>query len=402
MTRTPSLRGRLVVLVGGGLVLLLFAAFLSTALVLEERQEDLIDSLLDEQMEYSRQLYANFGPVPALNAPRMRLYVFPVGRPDATMPVEFRRLGPGDHEVWVHGKEFQLEVVDDHGRRFVLAFDVERHKQEFAELLTVLGIAFLLSSLIAVSGILWLSRHALRHVETLAHAVQQPDEAPFLQPGMEREVSALATALDDYRGRQALLLEREREFSGHLSHELRTPLSVVRAQAELIQLSHADDARLAARAGEIVAQVERMRALIEQLLRLARRTRAPERQSVPLRDLVERIWHDLAQTGPSRTELDDRVPAETAVVADPLLLELILRNALANARLHADGAVLRVAYADRLLEIEDYNAQGANPALPEDGEGLGLAILHRACHLLGWDCELQMLPTGMRLTLRVN
>lgn len=403
MRPAPGLRQRLVVLVGGGVVLLLLAAFVSTVLVLQERQDEMIDDILDEQMEYSLQLYRSLGHVPVLNVPNMQFYMAPLGQAAPGMPREFARLGPGDHDVEAGGRTYHLEIKDADRRRFVLAYDVASHDDDFRELLAILGVATVLSGLAALAGISWLASHALGQLERLAGAVQRQDEAPFATVGMEREVAALAAALDDYRARQALLLEREQEFSGHLSHELRTPLSVVRAQAELIALQGGGDARLQRRAEEIMAQADRMRALIEQLLRLARRTRTPERVDVPLRALVERVWSDLVQTGSSRTTLEDRVAPEAVVMADPLLLELILRNALANARLHADGAVLTVRFDNGLLEIADADpARATAPLLPEDGEGLGLAILRQACARLGWGCELEATPTGTRLALRIT
>lgn len=400
MSAVPGLRQRLVVLVGGGVVLLLIAAYISTAFVLNEREDEMIDSILDEQMEYSLQLYRTLGRAPELNVPNMSFHAVPVAGPG--LPPAFAGLGPGDHEVVVGKRHFHLEVKDEGGMRFVLAYDVAKQEADFLELLGILGLVTLLSSGMALWGISWLAGQALRHLELLAGAVERQADVPFAAPGMEREVMALADALDDYRARQALLLEREQEFSGHLSHELRTPLSVVRAQAELIRLQAAADPRLGQRADAIMAQVDRMRALIEQVLRLARRTRAPERREVALRPLVERIWDDVAQTGSSRTTLENRLAPEAVVIADPLLLELILRNAIANARLHADGAVLEVRFADGLLEIEDSDpARASAPRLPEDGEGLGLAILRQACQRLGWGCELSATPTGTRLALRI-
>lgn len=402
MAEAPSLRRRLVVLVGGGVILLLLAAYLSTAMVLEERQDDMIDAILDEQMAYSLQLYHSLGHAPVLNVPHMRFYAHARGDVAAAgMPVAFAGLGLGDHELDVDGVPYHLEVVDAGGQRFVLAYDASGHERDFAELMVILGVAFLASAVVAVAGIAWLSRHALAHLERLAGAVRDPGEGALVEPGMEREVAALAAALDDYRARQALLLAREQEFSAQLSHELRTPLSVVRAQAELLQMS-VPDARGRERAAGIMAQVDRMGGLIEQLLRLARRTRAPERQPLPLRELVERIWSELALGGSSRTMLDNRVAADATVVADPLLLELVLRNALANARLHADGATLQVRCSGDVLEIEDSNAarDGVAP-WSGAGEGLGLSILRQACQRLGWGCTIAATATGTCLTLRL-
>lgn len=51
---------------------------------------------------------------------------------------------------------------------------------------------------------------------------------------MEREILAIAGALDRYRQRQHEALDQEREFAANLSHELRTPLTAIRTDAELL------------------------------------------------------------------------------------------------------------------------------------------------------------------------
>jgi signal transduction histidine kinase len=401
--RTPGLRSRLLVLVGGGLLGLMLGQYAATALMMNEREEEMIDALLVEQIQYSMQLYHQAGKVLTPNVPRMTFYAYPVSAPGAEVPREFLAFGPGSHEVDIGDTEYHFVVHDEDDQRFLLAYDVEQYEENFTELMAVLGISFLMSVAVSLSGIYWLSGKALSSLLRLDNAVRSQSPGPFVQDDMEAEVLALAEALDGYRARQTLLLEREREFSGHLSHELRTPLSVVRGQAELTALQYPDDERLQARAAEIIAQADRMRGMIEQLLRLARSARVPVRETVTLQAMVERIWADLLQTGHSRTVLRNMIAADVRVVADPLLLELILRNALSNARLHADGAELRLSFDQDVLVIEDYAEAAAPSPLPvSDNEGLGLAILRRACAVLGWECHFATLPTGTRLMLRLR
>ncbi len=402
MKRNPGLRARMVQLVGGGLLALLIAQYVATALELDERQEEMIDAVLAEQLHYTLQLYHQSGTLLKPNVPRLFLYSYPAGHPGADVPAEFHPFGPGNHEVYIGGNEYHFVVHDEDGTRFLLAHDVEKFEDGFTELMITLGVAVLLSGGLAILCIYWLSGRVLANLTALSGSVRQHDDHLLAHDNMEAEVHALASALDDYRARQSLLLERERDFSAHLSHELRTPLSVVRGQAEFIALQHADNADLQQRSADIITQVERMRALIEQILRLARSTLAPVREPVPLRALVERIWRDLAHDRASRTQLRNSLADDATLLADPLLLELILRNALANARLHADGAELRVDFDGRVLRIEDHAPAPA--LLPvgirnEGGEGMGLSILHRACKLLGWSCDISVLPTGVRLTI---
>lgn len=403
MRSNPGLRARMVMLVGGGLLALLLAQYVATALELDERQEEMIDTVLNEQMRYTLQIYHDSGQVLKPNVPRMTFYAFPQGQPGADVPEVFHAFGPGNHEAYIGDTEYHFVVHDENGKRFLLAHNVEQFEEGFTELMIILGVAVLFSAALAITCIYWLSGRVLGNLTRLAASVRQHDEQLLVHEGMEAEVYALAAALDDYRARQTLLLERERDFSGHLSHELRTPLSVVRGQAELIALQHPQDENLQQRTADIMAQVERMRLMIEQLLRLARRTLAPSREAIRLRPLLDRIWRDLGHDSHSRTRLANKLDDKASVQADPLLLELILRNALANARLHADGAELRVSFNNKELRIEDFNAERLPSPLSEseNSEGLGLSILRRACSLLGWSCELQVLPTGLRLSIGI-
>lgn len=404
MKRAPSLRSRLLVLVGGGLLALLLAQYISMVLMISDHEDEIVDSVLSEQMQYSMHLYQQAGQAPQFHVPHVNFYVFRASKPDANIPLEFLRYGPGNHEIKIGQTEYHLVVHDEKGMRFLLSYDVQQYEDRIEALLALMGLAFVFSAILAVYGIHWLSGRALRNLTNLAEAVHKQEDAPFSREGMEAEVGALATALDDYRARQTLILERERDFSGHLSHELRTPLSVVRARAEVLGLQYPEDRRLQQSAGEIIAAADRMRNMIEQLLRLARRTRAPQRERVKLNEMIDRIWRDLAQTGNSQTSLQNHVPLAAFVFADPLLLELILRNALANARQHADGAELHVDFDAQQLLIEDYSA--GHVVLPlsmtEEGEGLGLVILRQACSLLGWSCQITTLPTGTRIALHMS
>ena len=194
MKPAPSLRARLVVLVGGGLLVLLAGAFLSTALVLEERQEDMIDALLDEQMSYSLQLYHSLGRAPSLNVPDMHFYVITPGAP-TSVPAAFLHFSPGDHEAVVDGREYHLAVAEENGRRFVLAYDVEQPENDFAELLAILGLAFGLASVAVLGGIFWLSGRALRHLDAqqqLPHRMCVDEDDAAIQPWRRFKLPARA------------------------------------------------------------------------------------------------------------------------------------------------------------------------------------------------------------------
>lgn len=413
--KVVSLRLRLMRLTALCLCAVLLTSFVATAFILNEREEDLIDQMLEEQLDADINQYSPEAGLLQSSVPRMQFYAFTPGHPDeALLPAYLRGVEPGKHEIDVGDTEYHYVVRDEGGRRFVLAYDAEQYEDSFTDLMVILAVAFLVVMVLSVTVIYVLGRRALRHIESLAAAVKNPTDNSFLHDGMEAEVRALAEALDGYRARQSLLLEREQEFSAHLSHELRTPLSVVRAQAELISLQNAGHENLEARANAIMDQVDRMRLLIEQLLRLARSQRSPERRPVALRALVDRLWDELAQGSRSATRLDNQLTARQEVLADPLLLELVLRNVMANARLHANGSLLTVRQEGMTLLLEDSDGtpgvatQGsdapreASRLAAENGQGIGLSILERACRLLGWGYDVTTTPTGTRVAITLR
>jgi signal transduction histidine kinase len=79
--------------------------------------------------------------------------------------------------------------------------------------------------------------------------------------------------------------ERQQSFVGDASHELRTPLAVIRANAEFLQASNPDSVEIA----DIVSETDRLSALVDALLALARGEAAdrPPRDVFDLGSLVE-------------------------------------------------------------------------------------------------------------------
>lgn len=397
MSKAPSLRSKLVLWIGSMLVIVLTAHFIATTSVLEEQEEEGIDAILSEQMAYSLQLYQSSGRLPAPTVPRMAFYA----SAHTGVPSPFAGYQDGGHEIFIGKTEFHFVTRHLNGQEFVLAYDVRDHEARIRMTRVLLGTGTLFTALLALLMIYGLSGRLLQRLSLLANRVHSPYEGTLAKPDMEAEVLALAEALDNSLARQHLILEREKAFSGHLSHELRTPLSVIRGEAELIGL-HAGNSPVKERSRRIMIQVDRMQALIRQMLQLARGAHHPSKQAIALAALIDSLWADLANTGDSRTRLLNHVASDARVEADPLLLELILHNALANARLHADGSDLHVRFSQDELSIEDCNPSPNETQRKHiESTGLGLTIVQRASDLLGWQHSLTATPEGVRLTLKI-
>jgi signal transduction histidine kinase len=220
------------------------------------------------------------------------------------------------------------------------------------------------------------------HVGTLVPHEFTQDDVELLQLVAERA----ALAIEKARVHEEMLRldQMKLNFVAIASHELRTPatsiyglLTTLRARGDELQ----EDVR--AELEETAwFQADRLRRLIEQLLDLSRLdASAIEVQPQPL--VLGRTLGDLV-TGDD-VEID--VDPDLAVVADPLVIERVVTNLVANARLHGEPPVFVKAEArDRHVRISvtDFGTGVPEEMVPrlferfergsETGTGLGLAI----------------------------
>ena len=136
-----------------------------------------------------------------------------------------------------------------------------------------------------------------------------------------------------------------RQFVADASHELRTPLTAIRGYTELMRMTEQftpDGARSLAR---VHSQSERMTALVEDLLLLARLDEGQplKLSEVDLTQLVVEGVSDEKVMAPGhnwRFELPDE---PVVVTGDPAQLRQVLMNLLSNARKHTPAGTTVLA-----------------------------------------------------------
>jgi signal transduction histidine kinase len=238
------------------------------------------------------------------------------------------------------------------------------------------------------------------HVGTLVPREFTQDDVELLQLVAER--AALAIAKARVHQDMVRLDEMKLNFVAIASHELRTPAtSVYGLLTTLRARGHELQPEVRAELEETAwFQSDRLRRLIEQLLDLSRLdARAIEVQPEPL--VLGRMLGDLVRGDDVEIDVDPAL----AVVADPLVIERVVTNLVANARLHGEPPVLLKAEArDRHLRI---SVTDCGAGVPEDlvprlfdrfehgagsGTGLGLAIAKAYANAHGG--ELYYQPSG--------
>jgi signal transduction histidine kinase len=247
-----------------------------------------------------------------------------------------------------------------------------------------------------------------------------------LPAGARDEFGAWAAAFnemaDALQGKIAALSaaqERERRFTSDVAHELRTPLTALVAEASVLAELAAAMPTQARRPTELlVADVRRLRVLVDDLMELSRLDAGTEQVQpleVGLLDCVRSVlrlrgWADQVELAGT----------EVVVSTDRRRLERIVGNLTGNAVEHAGrGVRVTVGRGDAGTAYVEVSDEGpgiapdrlphiferfykADPAHSGGGSGLGLAIALENAILLGGGISVRnVVPTGsaFRLTL---
>jgi signal transduction histidine kinase len=297
--------------------------------------------------------------------------------------------------------------------------DIERSKDVLRNtLLVTYPPLVVIMALIAWRVIGW----TLRPVETLrsgAARISGSDQDERLAvPGSADEIRALALTLNDMLDRLAAARGRQRAFVADAAHELRSPLASMRTQLEVAQ-HLGEGGELAV---DLLADVTRLSALVEDLLLLARAGSDANRPSArETLDVSALLVSTASRYAGARVPVT--VTAGPAVYASSNSEELrrVLANLVDNAVRHASSTValeVRPEGGHAVLTVAD-----DGPGIPADerervferfarlddardrdagGTGLGLAIVRELLRRSDGSISLQDNPSGAGLVAVVH
>ena len=208
-----------------------------------------------------------------------------------------------------------------------------------------------------------------------------------------------------------------REFVANVSHELRTPLTSIRALVETLESGAVEDAELAADfLGRIVGEVDRLNALVEDLLDFARLEAGRstlETETVDIGQAVrvgaERLLPQVDRAGLTMTiEVEEDLPT---IAIDIKRIEQVLLNLVHNAIkftrpggelfvfVTRDGQniVVRVRDTGVGIPLEEQSRlferfYKSDKARRSEGTGLGLAIAKHIVQLHGGEIAVESVP----------
>lgn len=288
---------------------------------------------------------------------------------------------------------FELAVQQADGRWRVVSSaysDLAAWRRQV--LLALLGGTVLLAPLAA-----WAAVRLGRPLRRLAEASATLDlhaQTPLPDDG-PREVQMLAIALDAGRTRLREQAQQMTRMLAAVAHDLRTPLTGLRLRADFAPPAQAE---------RMVADIERMNAMIEQVLDYARGELQPSQ--LRLMDIVP-LLDDCVQAARLRgVDLTAVLPAILPCRADALLLRRALDNLIDNASRYAGAVELRAVPCDQTLQLD---VMDRGPGIPTadrqrllqpfqrseisrsratGGTGLGLAVAANAARHHGGSLQL--------------
>lgn len=180
---------------------------------------------------------------------------------------------------------------------------------------------------------------AIKPVHQLISSASQIDqftiETRLKLPSRKDELYKLTQTINDLLARIEKSIAQQKQFTSDASHEIRTPLSAIRGTLEVLIRRKRTHEVYEEKISGIIELVDRLDALLEKLLHLARIDSGKivaRSEAVHLSSIVSAIqqkWETRAAE--KNITIQQHLPADTIVKGDKFFLELMLDNLVNNA-----------------------------------------------------------------------
>lgn len=212
--------------------------------------------------------------------------------------------------------------------------------------------------------------------------------------------------------------QQVRQFVADASHELRTPLSTIRGYSALATAHPEDLDTLRESLAKVKSESERMSALVEDLLLLARLDagRGLERAPVDVTRLAMEVVEDGRLLAPDHQWVLDVGDEPVEVIGDERSLRQVVTNLVSNARLHTPaGTTIRVSvrpgefvvadngpgFDDPDHALERFSRGDPSRATASASTGLGLSIVDAIVREHGGSVKIVSEPGDSTVAVRL-
>jgi signal transduction histidine kinase len=328
-------------------------------------------------------------------------------------------LGVKGQEIFVVG--LPIPSVET---QFFEVFQLSTLSHTLGILLLVIGAGAILTTLMGISGGLWVTRRTVRPLERVSAAAALIAGGELttrlVTDNTDREVQQLTDSFNAMVSQLVDRLERDARFASDVSHELRSPLTTLATSATVLSQHREELTPVAQQSLDLlVGDLSVFQSLVEDLLEIARSDAgaAPELiETVPALELVRQSVRSACQhhgiAAPPIEVADD--------VHDPLVnvdrrrFERVVSNLVDNAHQYAGGVVairISVKNATLVIDIDDtgpgvapeereqvfqrfFRGRAAHDRGVARGTGLGLALVRDHVRTFGGTITVEQSPEG--------
>ncbi|WP_297335324.1 ATP-binding protein [Algoriphagus sp.] len=322
--------------------------------------------------------------------------------PDRAVSGEAWTLKAGSREL----RQMQIPLINQGAKEgyLLVAKSFEDPRNTLSNLRSTL---LLLYPLILISLFLTMRYHADQSIQPIRRIIQKANQITqsnlnerIPPTELNDEIGQLTDSINGLLSRLEQALLREKQFTSDASHELRTPLAVLRGTLEVLIRKMRTPAEYEGKIQESLKSIDRMTAIINQLLALARTENGISqiKEEVELITFCEEIADELTQQKDRKVRFESEVSAPIFVPCNEKSLRMIVQNLLENAIKYSStgtdvilkianqdaGAVIQVIdqgvgiSPENLSKIFDpfYRQKSAVESMIP-GSGLGLAIVKK-------------------------
>ena len=226
---------------------------------------------------------------------------------------------------------------------------------------------------------------------------------------------AVLITLEDVSARERRV-RAERDFVTNAAHELQTPLAAITSAVQVLQAGAKNDVadrdRFLAHVEDACGRLERLARALLVLARAQTGDERPRQEIIPVAALLSSIADGVARG--RKVEVECAI--DVAVLANRPLLEQALANLCQNAVKHSRGPiVLAGVRSEDFVQIQVRDSGGGideadrervfqrfyRGADPEEGFGVGLAIVKEAVEAIEGELELETSQFGTNVAIRL-
>lgn len=340
-------------------------------------------------------------------------------------------------DTYLNGKpirQIQVPLFDkDHTvGHLIVAMSLDDAEMVLKNLRTILMVSFPLILLVLFLTARFLAGRSIQPINSIIAISNQISKdnlsSRISLPPNKDELYVLSKTINDLLDRIENAIEREKQFTSDASHELRTPLAVIKGTLEVLVRKPRNQSEYEEKINFCVKEVDRLNALVDELLLLARfenQNKDSKKETVFLNAIILDIlarYSDKIKT--NKISVHSNFTKEFYITSDAYLISIVISNLLSNAikYSHENGEIFVTLEEENKQVIckiidngigiskEDLNKIGnrfyrsQSEKLNEiKGTGLGLSIVKRLTDLLGIRFDIESnVQQGTTIILRFS